>query len=170
MGKRQETVLISRQERSLHRVTLIGPGQLQSIAPPVCGTCQHYQAGLCREHRVNAKAADVSCTSHRWQRGHERLQELVDALRLEPGRRWIIEAMQKEFGEGEAKELAYLEAIEGGDRPPVGLRTTEPAPFVPGTVHTFGLGSKISIDWVDAENTMAPPSVARKALVSAAPE
>lgn len=161
-GYPQETVLINRQERSLHRVMLPAPHVLDTIAPPACGTCRKFESGLCRERREKVKADAAGCTSHQWEKGHARLLELVDALRLEPGRRWIIEAIGREYGEAEAKEVAYLAKIESGERPPVLMRSEEPAPFVPGHVNMHAYGGKLTIDWIDGENPLPVQPVHRR--------
>lgn len=152
-------VVISRAERSLHRITLSDAETLAAngIAPPTCGTCQHFngssllQVGMCREHRAETHPGELSCTRHRWQPGHARLAELVEDLRRHPGRAFTLKAIEFEYPKAEPADVEYFEAAERGERGAVALvgMSTEPPPIKRVNMGTHG--ERYSVAWQPGE-------------------
>lgn len=148
----QQITLISHRFESLHRVTLAEPGVLGSIDPPVCGSCHHFEAGLCRAHRTNVAAKDTSCTQHPFQPGHEELVTLAAKMRRWSGRAHLVAQMGRDFHEASETDVAYLGAAEKGERPGVVLRSSEPVPQVPRVVRQqTGLGDHPAVVWLDPD-------------------
>lgn len=152
-------VVISRSERSLHRITLADAETLATngIAPPVCGSCQHFhgssllQVGMCRQHRQSVNPGELSCTSHRWQAGHERLSELVEDLRRHPGRAHLLKSLEFEYPRAEPADIEYLEAAERGERGAVELvgTSTDMPPIK--YVYQSPVGTIHSVEWQGGE-------------------
>lgn len=148
----QEVVLISHRFESLHRVELAEPGVLGQIHPPKCGSCHHFEAGLCRERLQKVAAKDVSCTAHQFQPGHAELVGLVGQLRRHPGRAHLVQALSSQFHEASDEDAKHLGEIEAGQRSPVTLRSSEAVPLVPTRINQqTGLGDVAAVQWVDPD-------------------
>lgn len=130
---------------------------LTAVHAPTCGTCCNYSNGRCRSAgKINPKVGpdDISCTNHRWERGHARLVELTDALRRDKTNEWHIRSLNAEFAPAEKRDVDYFESIKHGERPPVTMATTSNMPPVPKRVNSGPAGEKLCVAWPNPQNAI----------------
>ena len=149
-------LLIHRQTDALIEVTTNGD-TLESITPPVCGSCLNFAGNRCRSsHRVNPKQTvqpdETSCDQHRWNAGFVRLNTLVDSLRRDPGNPAHVRQLSSEFMAAEERDQRYFESIRDGQRPAVELATVSTEPIAPRRVNCGPAGERNGVDWPNSTN------------------